>query len=243
MLSFGRKANGAATVGSLALMLVWTGPAFAQNWPTRPMTMVVPFAAGSSSDTVGRILAPRLSELLGQQVIIENVGGAGGMTGANRVAKAAPDGYQFVLGTGGTHAANQTLYKNPLYNAETDFAPVALIVEQPIVLVARKNLSADNLQELKAYAKANQAKMQYGSPGVGSAPHLACEKCGLRGQRHTHSLPRRPTGDTGLDRRADRLCMRVRYDRHPADREPSSEGHSNPDEGPLPQSAGSGIRA
>jgi tripartite-type tricarboxylate transporter receptor subunit TctC len=175
MRSFGRKANGAATVGSLALMLVWTGPAFAQNWPTRPMTMVVPFAAGSSSDTVGRILAPRLSELLGQQVIIENVGGAGGMTGANRVAKAAPDGYQFVLGTGGTHAANQTLYKNPLYNAETDFAPVALIVEQPIVLVARKNLPADNLQELKAYAKANQAKMQYGSPGVGSAPHLACE--------------------------------------------------------------------
>jgi tripartite-type tricarboxylate transporter receptor subunit TctC len=156
-------------------MLVLTTPALAQNWPTRPMTMVVPFAAGSSSDTVGRILAPRLSELLGQQVIIENVGGAGGMTGANRVAKAAPDGYQFVLGTGGTHAANQTLYKNPLYNAETDFAPVALIVEQPIVLVARKNLPADNLQELKAYAKANQAKMQYGSPGVGSAPHLACE--------------------------------------------------------------------
>ena len=94
------------------------------------MTMVVPFAAGSSSDIVGRIVAPRLSELLGQQVVVENVGGAGGMTGANRVAKAAPDGYQFVLGTGGTHATNQTLYRNPQYNAATDFAPVALIVEQ-----------------------------------------------------------------------------------------------------------------
>ena len=99
--------------------------------------MVVPFAAGSSSDIVGRIIAPRLSELLGQQVIVENVGGAGGMTGANRVAKAAPDGYQFVLGTGGTHATNQALHSKPLYNAGTDFAPVALVVEQTIILVAR----------------------------------------------------------------------------------------------------------
>jgi tripartite-type tricarboxylate transporter receptor subunit TctC len=96
------------------------------------------------------------------------------MTGANRVAKAAPDGYQFVLGTGGTHATNQTLYRNPLYNAGTDFAPVALIVEQTIVLVARKNLQANNLQEFGTYAKSNQQKMQYGSPGAGSAPHLSC---------------------------------------------------------------------
>ncbi|HEX4556098.1 MAG TPA: tripartite tricarboxylate transporter substrate-binding protein [Xanthobacteraceae bacterium] len=138
------------------------------------MTMVVPFAAGSSSDIVGRVVASRLSEVLGQQVIIENIGGAGGMTGANRVAKAEPDGYQFVLGTGGTHATNQTLYKKPLYNAATDFAPVALVVEQKIVLVSRKNLQVDNLKEFAAYAKANQDKMQYGSPGTGSAPHLAC---------------------------------------------------------------------
>ena len=136
--------------------------------------MVVPFAAGSSSDIVGRVIAPRLSELLGQQVIVENVGGAGGMTGANRVAKATPDGYQFVLGTGGTHATNQILYRNSPYNAGTDFAPVALIVEQTIVLVARKDLPAKNLQEFGAYAKSNQQKMQYGSPGAGSAPHLSC---------------------------------------------------------------------
>jgi tripartite-type tricarboxylate transporter receptor subunit TctC len=173
MASGSAQGLAAANVG-LVLMLVSANPVFAQNWPTRPMTMVVPFAAGSSSDIVGRIVAPRLSELLGQQVIVENVGGAGGMTGANRVAKAAPDGYQFVLGTGGTHAVNQTLYRNPLYNAATDFAPVALIVEQPIVLVARKNLRADNLQEFGVYAKTNQGKMQYGSPGTGSAPHLAC---------------------------------------------------------------------
>jgi tripartite-type tricarboxylate transporter receptor subunit TctC len=111
---------------------------------------------------------------LGQQVIVENVGGAGGMTGASRVAKAAPDGYQFGLGNVGTHAGNQTFYKNPLYNAATDFAPVVLITEVPFVLVARKDLPTRNLQEFIAYAKANQAKMQFGSGGAGSAAFLAC---------------------------------------------------------------------
>ena len=114
------------------------------------------------------------SEILGQQVIIENVGGAGGMTGSARVAKAPPDGYQFVLGNVGTHAQNQTLYKNPLYNAATDFAPVGLLVDLPMVMVARKDLPANNLPEFIAYAKANQAKMQYGSAGAGSPTHLAC---------------------------------------------------------------------
>jgi tripartite-type tricarboxylate transporter receptor subunit TctC len=138
------------------------------------MTMVVPFAAGGGADTMGRILAARLSEILGQQVIVENVGGAGGMTGAYRVAKAAPNGYQLVLGTNGTHAQNQSLYKNPLYNAATDFAPVALIGEQPIALMTRKDLPADNLQQFIAYAKANQADMKYGSAGAGSAVQLSC---------------------------------------------------------------------
>jgi tripartite-type tricarboxylate transporter receptor subunit TctC len=151
-----------------------TVPAVAQDWPTRSLTMVVPFAAGGSVDTLGRILASRLSELLGRQVVIENVTGAGGMTGVSRVAKAAPDGYTFVLGHSGTHAVAQTFYKNPLYNAATDFAPVALIAEQPNVLTARNDFPAGNLREFIAYAKANEAKMQYGSAGVGSANHLAC---------------------------------------------------------------------
>jgi tripartite-type tricarboxylate transporter receptor subunit TctC len=150
------------------------GPALSQQWPTRPMTMVVPFAAGGPADTVGRILAPRLSELLGQQVVIENVGGSGGMAGSSRVARAAPDGYQFVLGNVGTHAANQTFYRSPLYNAATDFAPVMLIAQTPLVLLARKDLLADNLPEFIAYAKLNQSRMQYGSGGAGSASHLAC---------------------------------------------------------------------
>ena len=97
------------------------GAAQAQNWPTRPMTMLVPFAAGGAVDTTARNLAPRLSQILGQQVVIENLGGAGGMTAAARVAKAPPDGYQFILGNAGTHAINQTLYKRPLYNAVDDF--------------------------------------------------------------------------------------------------------------------------
>lgn len=146
----------------------------AQDWPARPVTMVIPLAAGSGLDVMGRVLSGRLSELLGQPVIIENVGGAGGMTGAVRVAKALPNGYQFLLGTVGTHAQNQALYKNPSYNAATDFSPVALIAEAPIVLIARKDLPVNNLQEFISYTKANQTKMQYGSAGTGSAAHLGC---------------------------------------------------------------------
>jgi tripartite-type tricarboxylate transporter receptor subunit TctC len=157
-----------------AALLATAGATHAQEWPTRPVTLVVTFAAGSGDDLVARSFAPRLSELLGQQVVIENVGGAGGMTGASRVAKAAPDGYQIVLGGTGTFAANQTLYKQPLYNAVTDFKPVVLIAEQPMVLIARKELPVDNLKDFIAYTKANQARMQFGSGGPGSATHLAC---------------------------------------------------------------------
>ena len=169
------------------------------------VTIVYPFAAGSAGDVLGRIFASRLSELLGQPVLFENVGGAGGMTGASRVAKAAPDGYQVLLGTTSTLAVNQTFYKHPLYNAVTDFAPVALIAESPIVLVARKDLPANNLQEFIAHAKANQAKMQYGSAGVGSSVHLAC--AGLNaaiGVNITH-VPYRGGGSAMQDLIAGRI--------------------------------------
>ena len=117
----------------------------AQAYPSRPVTMVVTFPSGSGSDILARILGPSLSDFLGQQVIIEAVGGGGGITGAYRVARAAPDGYQFVLGGTDTFAQSQTLYKTPPYNAITDFAPVALIVEQPFLLVTRNDLPASNL--------------------------------------------------------------------------------------------------
>lgn len=159
---------------AFASLLIGSAPASSQDWPTRPMTMVIPFAAAGGVDIVGRIIGARLAEILGRPVVIENIGGAGGMIGSSRVAKAAPDGYQFVLGSVGTHAQNQTLYKNPLYNTATDFAPVALVAEQPILLAARNTMPVDNFKEFIAYAKANQGKMQYGSPGTGSSSHLAC---------------------------------------------------------------------
>lgn len=161
-------------IAAVAVLVSATGPAAAQNWPNRAVTMVVPFAAGGPADTVGRILALHLSDYLNQQIIVENVGGAGGMAGTSRVAKAAPDGYQFVLGNVGTHAANQTLYKRPLYNAAADFTPVVLVAETPLVLLARRDLPTSDLPGFITYANANQASMQYGSGGVGSASHLAC---------------------------------------------------------------------
>lgn len=146
----------------------------AQSWPSRPLTMVAPYAAGGPLDVVGRIVAARVSEILGQQVVVENVTGAGGMVGSKRVADAAPDGYQFVLGTAGSHAQSQTLFAKPLYNAANAFTPVALLARTPIMLVVRNDLPPKTLAEFVAYAKENQGKMSYGSAGVGAASHLAC---------------------------------------------------------------------
>ena len=171
--------------------------------------MIIPFAAGGPTDVLGRVIAQRMSEIMGQQVVVENVSGAGGMTGSKRVADAAPDGYTFVLGTVGTHAQGQSLYKKPLYNAATDFTAVALIAEVPIVLITRKDLPVNNLQEFVAYAKANQAKMQYGSAGAGSATHLGCVLLNyLIGVDITH-VPYRGTGPAMQDLqggRIDYLC-------------------------------------
>jgi len=161
-------------VAALAGLVAVAGVANAAPWPTRPVTMVVPYAAGGPTDVVGRILAGRLSEILKQQVIAVNVGGAGGMTGAARVAKASPDGYEVLLGTVGTQAYSQSLYKTPLYDANTDFAPVVLVAEQPLVLVVRKTFPAKTLPEFAAYAKANASKLTFGSGGSGSATHLGC---------------------------------------------------------------------
>ncbi len=161
-------------LGAVAAAFAFAGTAFAQDFPNRQMTMIIPFAAGGPQDGIGRIVAQRMSELLGQQVIVENVGGAGGMIGSLQASRAAPDGYTFVLASVGTHAQNQTLYKKPAYDSVTEFTPVALIAETPIVLITRADLPANNLKEFIAYSKANQSKMSYGSAGAGSATHLGC---------------------------------------------------------------------
>jgi tripartite-type tricarboxylate transporter receptor subunit TctC len=162
-------------------------PVAAQNWPNRFVTLVVPFGPGSGTDLVARIIAARASELLGQQMVVENVGGAGGIIGVTRVAKAVPDGYQVVLGAVDTFAQSQSLHKNPPYNSLTDFVPIALAVEQPLLLIVRKNLPVSNLQEFAAYVKTHQNSMQFGSAGVGAAPHLACfQLTSLIGATVTH---------------------------------------------------------
>jgi tripartite-type tricarboxylate transporter receptor subunit TctC len=157
-----------------AAVLALTGTAFAQDWPTRPITLVVPFAPGGGVDSSARIQALHMAELLGQSIIVENVGAAAGMVGSLRVAKAAPDGYTLLIGNSGTQTFNQSLYKKPLYNAATDFEPVGLVTESPRILIARKDLPVSNLQEFIAYVKANQGKMQFGSAGIGSGTHLPC---------------------------------------------------------------------
>jgi tripartite-type tricarboxylate transporter receptor subunit TctC len=190
---------------AILMLLAAAAPVAAQDWPARPLTMVVPFAAGSGSDILGRIIAPRLGEQLGATVIVEDVGGAGGMIGAARVMKANPDGYSLLLATAGTHAINQTLYRKPLYNAATDFAPVALVASTPILLVTRKDLPADNLPAFIAYSKANQTTMQFGSPGAGSTSHLGCALFNAAiGVEFTH-VPYRSTGQALQDLLAGRL--------------------------------------
>ena len=174
-------------------------PARAQAYPTRPITLVVPFAAGGSFDVIARVITPRLSEILGQQVIVENVGAAAGIVGVNRVAHATPDGYSVLLGTVGTHAYNPALYKKLPYNPAADFAPVGLVAEQPLVLIARKDFPANTLPEFIAYAKANAAKLQYGSAGVGSTTHLACALLNAAAGIEVTHVPYRGAGPAMAD--------------------------------------------
>ena len=191
-------------IAVLAFGLALTGFARA-DFPDRPVTMVIPFAAGGPTDVLGRIMAARMAEVLGKNVIVENVGGAGGMTGSKRVAEARPDGYTMLLGTVGTQAQSQTLYKHPLYNSATDFTPVALIADVPIALLVRKDLPPQNLKEFVEYAKANQKKMQFGSAGAGSATHLGCVVLNTAmGTDITH-IPYKGTGPAMQDLVAGRI--------------------------------------
>ena len=163
----------ALTVASLLAASRAIAPAAAQDWPTRPVTMVVPFPPGGGTDVLGRIIGRRLSEILGQQVIIDNVGGAGGMIGSNKVAKATPDGYEFVLGSR-ADAINQTLYKHPLYDLKEDLAPVILVADQPMAMIARRDLPVDGLADFIAYVRKNQGTMRTGSAGIGSTGYVDC---------------------------------------------------------------------
>ncbi len=161
--------------GAIALGLTG-GAAQAQelDWPSRPITLVVPFSAGGSSDAIGRIVADGIGSNLHQTVVVENIAGTGGLQGGLRVARAAPDGYQFVIGNVGTFAQSQWLYKKPLYDPIKDFAPVGLLTDEKLVLVARNDFPADDLPQFIAYTKAHQTELHFSSSGVGGSNHLAC---------------------------------------------------------------------
>src|SRR6202040_1147720 len=199
------KAMAALTATSPAVAL-------AQTYPSRPITMVVPFAAGGAFDVMGRILAARMSEILGQQIIIENTTGGAGIIGVNRVVNATPDGYTFLLGSIGTHAYNQTIYKKPRYDATADFTPVALFAEQPMVLTTRKNFPANNLPEFIDYLKKNSTKLQFGSAGPGTTTHLGCALLNsVIGVNVTH-VPYRGGGPAANDLiggQMDYLCLNI----------------------------------
>jgi len=205
----GSFARVSLAIASLVLVLGPTSAVRAQDYPSRPLTMVVAAAAGGPIDVFGRIMAERMGEVLGKSVVVENVGGAGGMLGGQRAAKAEPDGHTFILGTIATHTFSQLLYKKPLYDAVSDFTPVALVADLPLVLIARKSFPASNLSEFVAYAKANPGKLNYGSAGRGSAAHLGCLllEQGM-GAPMTH-VPYRGTGPAMQDLQAgqiDLLC-------------------------------------
>jgi tripartite-type tricarboxylate transporter receptor subunit TctC len=193
----------------LILAVLALSPCAAQEWPTRTITLVVPFTPGGGVDISARLQAQAIGEILGQNVIVENIGGGAGMTAGVRVAHAAPDGYTFMIGNTGTHAYNQSLYKKPLYNSVTDFTPVGLVSESPRILNARKDLPVNGLQEFIAWLKANESKAQFGSAGVGTGTHVPCVMFNLAvGVNITH-VPYRGAGAVIQDLlggRIDYMC-------------------------------------
>jgi tripartite-type tricarboxylate transporter receptor subunit TctC len=198
---------------ALAMLAALSAGAQAQDWPARPVTMVVPFLAGGPVDTVGRIMAQGLSEVLGVQVVVENVGGAGGMTGASKVARATPDGYTFLLGGSATMTTVPALYgKKAQYNPLTDFEHVIQFADSARILLTRKDFPANSLREFVAYAKANSKSLQYASSGTGAGAHV----CALlldqaMGLKITH-VPYRGTAPAMQDLiagRVDYLCEQV----------------------------------
>ncbi len=158
----------------LAITLLLFAPAVADDWPTRPVTLVAPFAAGGPLDSLARILQPALGQALGQPVIIENVPGGGGMTGSLRVSQAPADSHMFVLGSIGTHAIGYSMHKKPPYHPANDFQPVIFVADAPLLLMTKKDLPPNNLQEFFAYTKTNHDKMVFSSGGSGTSSHVSC---------------------------------------------------------------------
>jgi len=162
-----------AAIGSLLLLL--GGGASAQDWPNRAIRLVVPYPAGGAVDIVARALAEKLSLALAQTVVVDNKAGAGGLIGADAVAKAAPDGYTWVMGTVSSHAIAPAVYRKMPYDAEADFTAVSLVALTPYIITVNAAVPVKTLRELVSYAKANPDRLNFGSSGTGTTPHLAGE--------------------------------------------------------------------
>ena len=174
MLKINRRQAIAASVG--ACVGAWVGaPALAQSFPTKPVKLVLPYAAGGPSDFTIRLLAKELTPALGQSVIVENIAGGQGAIGSRRVSKSEPDGHTLLLATSATHAANVFLMKDLGYDPIKDFTPVSGIGDLQHIVVIRNNLPVNNIADFIRYAKANPGKMNYGSSGIGSGGHLGIE--------------------------------------------------------------------
>lgn len=161
-------------VAMTAAAALFASAASAQNYPTRPVTVIVPFAAGGPTDVVARIVGEHMSKTLGQQLVVENVAGAGGTTGITREPQSQPDGYTIMMGHMGTHGAAPALYPRIKYDPTKDFEPIGLAAGTPILLVAKKNFPAKDLKEFAAYLKANNTKVNLAHAGVGSVSHITC---------------------------------------------------------------------
>ena len=181
---------GATALAALAI----AAPASAQEFPNKPITMIVPFAAGGPTDIIARVMAESMSRTLGQQVIVENVAGAGGTTGITRASKAAPDGYTIMMGHMGTHGAAPGMYPQLAYNPQTDFEPIGLAAGTAILVVAKKDLPPKDLKEFVAYAKANEAKINQAHAGLGAVSHITCVMLQAEMGTKINAIPYRGTG-------------------------------------------------
>jgi tripartite-type tricarboxylate transporter receptor subunit TctC len=198
MKSRSRMSRLALVAAALAAVVLAPG-AHAQDYPVRPITLIVPYAAGGGNDAMARIVADRMSAVLGQQVVVENRGGAGGSIATRQIAKAEPDGYTLGLGGTGTLAVNPTLYSNVGYDPRKDFTPVGLIATGALVVLVHPSVPAKNIPELIALAKQEPGKLNFASAGVGSGIHLGAELFAhMAGVKLTH-IPYKGTGPALTD--------------------------------------------
>jgi tripartite-type tricarboxylate transporter receptor subunit TctC len=195
----------AALAGAACLVIAGAPPVQAQGYPSQPVKIVVPFAAGGGVDQVARIISPKLGEVLGQTIVIENRGGAGASLGAAAVASSAPDGYTLLLGTGSTHGTNSSVYPKLSYDPVRDFVPVVQVTTSPLVLIVPPSLAAKSVEELIALARSKPGELSYASYGTGSINHLGAELFNSMAKIQASHIPYRGAAPALTDLMAGRV--------------------------------------